>query len=126
MASVGQRSTQAPQPVQASRMTLWICLAAPMIASVEQAGGAGVPRGGARGRRGPAGGRRRGRRGAADEAALAALGAGQQGEQAGLDGILLDRQIVGRGTQQSAQGETQGCETGDGDQHDDAPFLKPY
>ena len=36
MASVGQRSTQAPQPVQASRMTLWICLAAPTMASVGQ------------------------------------------------------------------------------------------
>jgi hypothetical protein len=36
MASVGQRSTQAPQPVHASRITLWICLAAPMIASVGQ------------------------------------------------------------------------------------------
>ena len=36
IASVGQRSTQAPQPVQASRITLWICLAAPMTASVGQ------------------------------------------------------------------------------------------
>jgi hypothetical protein len=35
-ASVGQRSTQLPQPVQASRITLWICFAAPRIASVGQ------------------------------------------------------------------------------------------
>ena len=36
IASVGQTSTQASQPMQASITTVWICFAPPTIASVGQ------------------------------------------------------------------------------------------